>query len=430
MFNGKILKEKRIKLKITQIELSTKLKISRNYLSDIENNRKKPSKELEEKIIYFLERKNNNTKREKRYSKEELKKMELEIIETYDFIRDEKNVFSKIASIQKELIRLNKTLEEIFLKIDFLYDEDNNFLKDKIKRPLLTTIKNLTLKREKLENLVNSIIIEKNEQKEKKMDISNLISEIPLSKFTREQKRTAILVWVAMNIKIRLKYYNFDKNMPSGYSTRLWAVGRKGTTKTKMENIIDNNIAMNIGAANNDEEVIEIMEEISEGILENAMIVTEDFLRAARNAKTLEVRNRYLEASNNPEYLKVAFIISTLYYAKKLQEIGQSLNHKNLEIRLQSLDENKKKLDAIWKEYGRGNISYEEAAEKTNSILEIYETQITLSNTETEELLKEKMIYTLMGENNLNLLIEKIVNDIRENVIGQLNLFRNEDITL
>lgn len=399
-------------------EKSTKIK----KINNKNNIQKKTYEEIIQKIEKFFSK-----DRKKYYTKEQLKEYEQEIIETYDLMRDEKSDFSKIASINRELININKMLEESFLKLELLFEEDNDFLKKKIRRPLLSTIKNLEFKKGKLEDLVNTITVEKLEKKEKKMDISNLITEVPLSKFTREQKRIAILVWVAQNIKIRLKYYNFDKKVPTGYSTRLWVDGRKGNQKTKMESTVLNNIAMNIGSASDEEEIKDIMCEISEGIIENAMIVTEEFLKAARNAKTPAVRNRYIKASNNPEYLKVAFVISTLYYAKRLKGLGQDLNHKVLEIRIQSLDEKKKELDGIWKEYGKGNIDYLEATERTDRILEIYESQITLSNLDAEKMVEEKMIYSLMGEKNLEILVEKIVDNIRERVTGQISLFKDEE---
>ena len=153
-------------------------------------------------------------------------------------------------------------------------------------------------------------------------------------------------------------------------------------------------------------------------------------MKAARSAKTEAVRNRYIRASNNPEYLKVAFIISTLYYAKKLRELGQDLNHKVLEIRLQGLEDRKRELDEIWRKHGRGEISYAEASSETDKILEIYETEVTLSVAETDKMVEEKLIYKLMGEKNLDILIEKIVDDIRERITGQIGLFKNNEIEI
>lgn len=434
---GDLIKKERKKIGFKQKDLAKRIGISTSYLCNIEKNNRIPSEKIKSKIERIFKKQYNSLNdekiekknREKKYTKKELKEMEQEIIETYELMRDERNIFSKIASTNRELIKINKTLEESFLKLDLLLDEKNAFFWKKIKRPLKATKNNLKRKEKKISNMLGEIFEEPSE-KEKKMDISNLISEVPLSRFTREQKRMAILVWVAYNIKIRLKHYNFDEKTPSGYSTRLWADGRKGNENTRMNSTIKENIEMNLGSASNQEEIREIMNEISEGIIENSMIVTEEFLKAARSAKTEAVRNRYIRASNNPEYLKVAFIISTLYYAKKLRELGQDLNHKVLEIRLQGLEDRKRELDEIWRKHGRGEISYAEASSETDKILEIYETEVTLSVAETDKMVEEKLIYKLMGEKNLDILIEKIVDDIRERITGQIGLFKNNEIEI
>ena len=434
---GDFIKKERKKIGFSQKEMASKIGISTSYLCNIEKNNRIPSQKIKNKIEIIFKKKqgfqNNNKaknkQQEKKYTKKELKEMEQEIIETYELMRDEKNVFSKIASVNRELIKINRTLEESFIKLDLLLNEKNTFFFEKIRRPLKTTKNNLKRKEKILSNKLEEIWIEPTE-KEKNMDISNLVSEVPLSRFTKEQKRKAILVWVANNIKIRLKHYNFDKKMPSGYSTRLWVDGRAGNNNTRMNSTINENIAMNLGSSSNEEEIKEIMTEISDGIIENSMIVTEEFLKAARNAKTESVKNRYIKASNNPEYLKVAFIISTLYYAKRLIELGQDLNHKVLEIKLQGLEDRKRELDKIWRKYGRGEISYEDASYETDKIFEIYEREITLSVADTDKMVEERLIYKLMGEKNLEILIDKIIDDIRERITSQISLFKNTEVEI
>ena len=434
---GDFIKKERKKIGFSQKEMASKIGISASYLCNVEKNNRIPSQKIKNKIEIILKKKqgfqNNNKaknkQQEKKYTKKELKEMEQEIIETYELMRDEKNVFSKIASVNRELIKINRTLEESFIKLDLLLNEKNTFFFEKIRRPLKTTKNNLKRKEKILSNKLEEIWIEPIE-KEKNMDISNLVSEVPLSRFTKEQKRKAILVWVANNIKIRLKHYNFDKKMPSGYSTRLWVDGRAGNNNTRMNSTINENIAMNLGSASNEEEIKEIMTEISDGIIENSMIVTEEFLKAARNAKTESVKNRYIKASNNPEYLKVAFIISTLYYAKRLIELGQDLNHKVLEIKLQGLEDRKRELDKIWRKYGRGEISYEDASYETDKIFEIYEREITLSVADTDKIVEERLIYKLLGEKNLEILIDKIIDDIRERITSQISLFKNTEVEI
>lgn len=359
----------------------------------------------------------------KHYTKEQLKEYEQEIIETYDLMRNEKNVFSKIASVNRELINLNKMLEESFLKLDLLIEEEDEFFKRKIRRPLQTTIKNLTIKTEKLKNIVNTITIQ--EKKETKMDISNLITSVPLSQFTREQKRSCILMWVGLNMKFKLKQYN-KVGQPTGYSTRLWAFGRESGTHTKMSNKIKENIVLNLGSAADVEEMKEIMNEISDGIIENAMIVTEDLIREARNAKTESVRRKYLKAMNNPEYLKVAFIISTMYYAKYLIDNGQDIKHVFLTSRIKALDARKNELNNIWKEYAKSDKdeeAYLQARQATEEIFLMYEKETIVQNDEIEKLADERLVYKLMGEKNVNTLIEIIADELREKLTGEIKLF-------
>ena len=257
------------------------------------------------------------------------------------------------------------------------------------------------------------------------MDISNIIREINLDVFTKEQKRAAILMWVAYKIKFRLKDYNM-RNAPTGYSTRLWAAGRGSKGKTSMPNRIQENIELQTFSAKNSEEVNEILKEISDEIIENSIIVTEDLLRAARNAKTAIVRNKYLKAINNPEYLKTAFVISVLYYAKQLIGMGQDLNHTFLTIRVQGIDVKRRELNNVWKEYAQSEKdkeAYEEAINKTEAILISYEKEATVNIEKLDELATEKFIYAAIGEKNTETLIDGMIDKLRERLTGEIKLF-------
>lgn len=51
---GQTIKNKRIQMKLTQLELAENTKLSRNYISDVENGRYMPSVDTLIKIVTFL----------------------------------------------------------------------------------------------------------------------------------------------------------------------------------------------------------------------------------------------------------------------------------------------------------------------------------------------------------------------------------------
>jgi len=163
---GKLIKKKRTELGIKQKEMAKVIGISTPYLSNIETNKKIPSKTLTFKIDDFLEKKRRKKKKkletdnemtnEKKYTKRELKEMEQEIIETYELMRIEKNPFSKIAVIQRSLIEINKVMEENMIILETALEPLNEIISKKLKRPLKTTIKNFEKNKEKLENLLTN----------------------------------------------------------------------------------------------------------------------------------------------------------------------------------------------------------------------------------------------------------------------------------
>ena len=176
------------------------------------------------------------------------------------------------------------------------------------------------------------------------MDLSNLVGHIPLSKFTKEQKRICILMRVASEFKfMKLKDNNVPK-APTAYSTRLWGVGRNAKGNTKMINRIDEDVKLQVLGAEDEEEIKEIMNEISNEIIEHSMVVMEDLLRAARNAKTLNVRRKYIKAVNNPEYLRMVFMLSVVYYAKYLISMGENINQMGLTLKIKTVEDKMREL--------------------------------------------------------------------------------------
>lgn len=258
------------------------------------------------------------------------------------------------------------------------------------------------------------------------MDLTNLLGTLPLNNFTEEQKRSCILMWVALNMKLRLKEYNINSKVPTGYSTRLWAVGRGNEgNRNYMSNRVLENIKINAIGADDEEEFKSIMADLAENIIEQAIIVSEDFLRAARNARTESTRSKYIRAVNSFEYLKVVFIISVSNYTKQLINMGVDINHIFLTLRLNAMDDYKRELSMIWKEYSESakeDVDYQRAVAKTEEIFENYERNTVINNDDLDKLADERLIYKLMGEQNINLLIDLTLDQLRERITNEIRL--------
>ena len=247
------------------------------------------------------------------------------------------------------------------------------------------------------------------------MDLSNLVGHIPLSQFTKEQKRICILMRVASEFKfMKLKDNNVPK-APTAYSTRLWGIGRNAKGSTKMINRIDEDVKLQVLGAEDEAEIKEIMNEVSNEII----------VRAARNAKTPNVRRKYIKAVNNPEYLRMAFMLSVVYYAKHLISIGENINHIGLTLKIKTVENKKRELNNIWKEFAesdKDSEAYSIAVQKTETIFETYEKEVIVNNADIDKLADERMLYNLMGIKNVDILINRAIDKVRENLTGEIRL--------
>lgn len=79
-------------------------------------------------------------------------------------ILSKNNHYNRIAQINRELIEINKLLEEKTMKILILINEDYENMSKMINRPLLTTIKNLENKKSLFQEIISNktIIIDDN----------------------------------------------------------------------------------------------------------------------------------------------------------------------------------------------------------------------------------------------------------------------------
>ena len=102
------------------------------------------------------------------------------------------------------------------------------------------------------------------------------------------------------------------------------------------------------------------------------------------------------------------------------------IQHVTLRLRLEATEIYKNALNRIWKEYAESEKTvddYLDAQHETENIFDSYEKTTLVNNTEIEKLAEEKLIYELMGEDNLKRLIDITVDRIRESVTGKLKLF-------
>lgn len=257
------------------------------------------------------------------------------------------------------------------------------------------------------------------------MNLNNLFSKISIQDLTAAQKRSCLLSWVALNLKLRLKDYDVNKG-PTAYSTRLWAVGRgEPGSRNYMKNLIKENIILNIDGADSKEEIYEILKEMADGIIEESLIICEELFAEARQAKTQKVRDKYFRAMNNLEYLRVAFIVATSNYANSLINNGIDIDHALLTIRLGASQTYKKELNKIWKEYANGNKEQEDldiANQKTEQIFNKFEKEYIVTDEILDKLTNEKLLYKLAGEKNIEQLVDIIVDEIRQRITHEVRL--------
>lgn len=154
------IKNIRKKNKLSQNELGKILGISNQMVSKLENGKVNASEKIIKKLIELFPLEIYGYTREKLYTKNSLKEIEKDVIDTLEIMRSEKNIYSKIALINRTLIDLNKTLEEKMITLDTLIDYNNKELLKKIKNPLKTTVKNLTKYKNRLEEIMYNNVLE------------------------------------------------------------------------------------------------------------------------------------------------------------------------------------------------------------------------------------------------------------------------------
>lgn len=250
------------------------------------------------------------------------------------------------------------------------------------------------------------------------MDIQNLIGSVPLSKYTPEQRRIAILTLVAKNLKVRLKDYNVS-GAPTGYSRKLWGKGRGVEGKKNyMPDRVKEQIELNeLGIIEEDAFII------ADGIIEQSLIVMEDLLNAARNAKTSRVRNNYINALNNKAFMLSTLELSIYLYAKDVLEKGYSIGHEYLTIRINGVEANRKKLNDIWKAYANDEYSLDYASDLTESILTVYQNELNLKQSQLDIIATEQLLLNLVNPNDLERYLYGIADEVASKLTGKIRLF-------
>lgn len=149
------IKNIRKKYKLTQAQFGKILGISNQMISKLETGKVNASENIVKKIIKEFPLEIQNFNKEKIYTKTSLKEIEKNVVETLEVMRNENNIYVKLSAINRVLIDLNKTLEEKMITLDTLLNfNTDKELRNKIKNPLKTTIKNLEKYKIRLEDIM------------------------------------------------------------------------------------------------------------------------------------------------------------------------------------------------------------------------------------------------------------------------------------
>lgn len=451
---GGIISRHRKNMSMTQKELANRLEVSSNHLSLIENNKKGISKKLLEKLkdIFEFSKDEKETlassvkrivvdkemiirlkEREK-----ELEKKEMEIINTYDFIREHHFTLSKRAAVNDLLINYYSETEKLIAGLELKLIEENDEFIEGIKPVVKTTIKRISRKLDEIENVIKAttIIEEKKGEIQMAVDpnlssIENLLALIPketvMTVLTTEQKRMAILTYVAQNLKIKWKEYNVE-GCATGYSVRLWEGGRGSKEKRGfMQDQITMDIDSYIGGAETDRETKEILDKIATEIVDHAIMVVEKSLRAARKAKTPSVRAKYLRSMNNKGFLLAALQIAIILYATELLERGVDIDHEYLTVRLEGMKENKYLLGKAWREFNHSeqrDEDYEKLVKVTDEVLKAFEDKRELTERQLDKIVQEKLILVAIGQKTIENYIYGMMDKVSQAILGKIRLFQ------
>ena len=248
----------------------------------------------------------------------ELEERELELVNTYDFIRENHLALSKRAAVNNLLIDYFSETEKLVTTLELkLVDENEEFIK-KVTPALKTTIKKVGKKMEEMAKIMDSSsVINIEDEGEKVMTdqtqdtINKLLQLIPKDKLmetlTKEQKRMAVLTYVAQNLKIKWKEYNVP-GCPSGISIRLWEGGRGSDPQKRgyMQNVVSKYIDLQLYGAEEGKEMQELLNDIADNIVKHSMTIVEQSFMLARHAKTPSVRRKYLKSMYDRKFLIAA----------------------------------------------------------------------------------------------------------------------------
>lgn len=251
------------------------------------------------------------------------------------------------------------------------------------------------------------------------MDIQNLIGTVPIEKYTPEQRRITILSLVAQNFRIRLKDYNVN-GTPTGHSRKLWGKGRGILgNKNYMPDRVKEQLELN--------EQFEADEDIiANEIIEKSLVIMEDLLMAARNAKTRRVKNNYINALNNREFMLSTLELSIYLYAKEIIEQGHSIKHEYFTLKIKGAEANKTKLTGIWKRYANEEISLDTAIELTDEIFKIYQNSLQLTQNQLDTIGDEILLLKLADKKQLEQYMYGLADGVASSLTGKIRLFLPE----
>ena len=109
----------------------------------------------------------------------------------------------------------------------------------------------------------------------------------------------------------------------------------------------------------------------------------------------------------------------------KKNYLEKNITLESFSFKIKTVEDKKRELNNIWKEFAesdKDSEAYSIAIQKTEEIFETYEKEVVVNNTDIDKLADERMLYNLMGTKNVDILINRAIDKVRENLTGEIRL--------
>lgn len=243
-----------------------------------------------------------------------------------------------------------------------------------------------------------------------------LIHREPIQ-ITREQLVIATSFHIAKHLKYRLKDINkvfgVDKKiLPSATSCR-FTVDPAKLTKTELNRF---KVAFHHSMTNpnGEDTLIRIAYDI-------AIEVLNEIPEMKSKWRRMKFENMI---NNNFNALSMFFYVTLLYTYKMYYTMTGTTGSLYFDKRFELMEINKYKISKLARMMTKGEISESEFYQEYGNLISIFENNATLNLTrdELDQLEEESGLYRLIGSENIEQSLNVIVENVRENVSGQIRL--------